>query len=385
MRIDEGKLRAYLDEALSPEELEKVEKLLADSPEAQACLARLSQERDDFAQYLAALAPPSGESSAAPAALLRLQTQVRGQSAQTKTTKIGERRKGMFESFVRRHQSAIAILAVVAVAVGLFSFAPVRAVASDFLNIFRVQAVTTVPVDTEHVKAMADDPRFRGLIDQLDPQIEGMSGEEPQKVDSLDEAAELVDFRVAQIIDLPADIKVPSSIKVYKREVVRLNLDKDLLEAIFEAAEIEISLPDSLNEEPIVVIQPDSVAQEWWQENELDISFVQMTSPEVEYPNDLDLSELGVAGLQLLGMSEEEANALGETIDWANTLVLPIPKDARMSVTEVSINGADGFTFASPDSEDGGAAVIWQRDGISYLLSGDYSADQIVKVAESVK
>jgi anti-sigma factor RsiW len=388
MRIDEGKLRAYLDEALSPEELEKAEKLLADSPEARACLARLSQERDDFAQRLSALAPPSGEGSDAPAALRCLQAQVGSRSAQTETTEMVERRKWMFQSFVRRHQSAIAMLVVAAIAVGSFSFAPVRAVASDFLGIFRVQAVATVPVDPEQVEAMADDPRFRGLIKQLEPQVEGMSKEEAQKVDSLDEAAELVSFPIAQITALPDDIKSPSSIRVYKQEVVRLQLDKELLEAVFEAAEIEISLPDSLNEEPLVVIQPESVSQEWWQEEELEITFVQMTNPEVEYPSDLDLNELGVAGLQLLGMSEEEAVAFGATIDWANTLVLPIPRDARMDVTEISINGADGFAFARPDSEDEedrGASVIWQRDGVSYLLSGDYSIDKIVKVAESVK
>ncbi len=59
MQIDQGKLRAYLDHALSQQELVEVKKQLADSPEARAALARLRQERADFAPHLAALAAPS--------------------------------------------------------------------------------------------------------------------------------------------------------------------------------------------------------------------------------------------------------------------------------------------------------------------------------------
>ena len=56
MRIDEGILRAYLDQALSDTEMDQVKKQLADSPEAQAMLARLSQDRYDVTPHLDALA-----------------------------------------------------------------------------------------------------------------------------------------------------------------------------------------------------------------------------------------------------------------------------------------------------------------------------------------
>lgn len=385
MRMDEGRLRAYLDQALPPQELEKVRKQLADWPEGQAWLARLSQEREDSAHYLAALAPPAGDRPAAGQALRRLKAQLKDESRQTEWTELTERTGSMFsKSFFRRYQSVMAVLAVVAIVAGLFSFAPVRAMAGSFLKIFRVQTVKIVPVDADHLRAMREDPRFQGLIDEFEAQIQVVADSEAQQVDTLAEAADLAGFPVAEITTLPGDLGAPSRVTVFQEKVVRLDLDKELLEAMFEAAEIEISLPDSLNEEPIMVTQPNSVAQTWLADDQEILGFVQMTTPVVEYPDDLDLDALGVAGLQLLGMSEAEATALGASIDWTTTLVLPIPKDASMSVTEVSVNGAAGFLFANPDAQETGAAVMWQQGDMSYMLAGDFSADQVMTMAESV-
>jgi hypothetical protein len=110
-----------------------------------------------------------------------------------------------------------------------------------------------------------------------------------------------------------------------------------------------------------------------------------MTSPAIEYPDGLDLNALGVAGLQLLGMTKDEAEALGSTIDWANTMVLPVPNDSDTTVGDVSINGAAGVVFTKPGAEDVTAAILWTRDGMSYFIKGNYSADQLVEMANSVQ
>lgn len=74
MRVDEGKLRAYLDGELSPPEREQVEQWLVGSPEAQAVLAQLDQTRERVNQSLAALTPAAP--SSAMLALKRFQTQL---------------------------------------------------------------------------------------------------------------------------------------------------------------------------------------------------------------------------------------------------------------------------------------------------------------------
>ncbi|MBN1994634.1 MAG: hypothetical protein JW953_18185 [Anaerolineae bacterium] len=385
MRIDEGKLRAYLDQALSPEALAEVKQQLADSPEAQAALARLRAERDDFTPYLAVLAPPPGERPNAARAWRRWQSRLAGQSTLSTNTVMRERIKNMFSQFfLKRYQPALVILAIVAITTILFSFAPVRAVAGNLLKIFRVQTVRILPVDSEHVKSLENDPRFQGLMDELEPQIKVLTDSEPERVDSLAEAAEMVGFPVVQITALPDGLNEPDRIMVYRQKVAQVQLDKELLEALFEAAEIEISLPDSLNEEPILITQPNTVIQEWQQEGQRTLEFVQMTTPQIQYPDDLDLNALGVAGLQLLGMSKEEASQLGATINWADTLILPIPKNGQLTATEVSINGANGFLFTA-QAKDEESAVMWPQAGMTYFVNGNYAAEQTIEMAESVK
>lgn len=388
MHIDEGKLRAYLDQALPPDELDTIRKHLAHSPEARARLAGLRRERDQTAQRLAVLAPPPAAYSPASQALHRLRTFVVNKPAWSMdkaSVEIKERIGTMLKkSFIKRYQPAFVALIVVAIAAVLLSFAPVRAIAGNLLRSFRVQEVKVIPVDVAHLENMENNEELNGLLDQLDPGAEVVSGGgDPQEVDSLEEAAKMVDFTVAEIDKLPDDVGELNEVLVHEKTVYNLNLDKDLLESIFEAAEIEISLPDSLNETPIVVTRPAGIGQQWVSDENPTLHFAQLGSPEIDYPDDLNLNELGVAALQFLGKSKEEAEELGATIDWPSTLLLPVPGDADVTTSEVSINGAKGVLFTESDSGD--ASAMWQKNGVTYLLGGNYSADQISEIARSVK
>jgi anti-sigma factor RsiW len=383
MRIDEGTLRAYLDHELSEEAMDMVKEQLADSPEAQAMLARLSQERLDVAPHLNALAPSATAPSSTSQTWQRFQTSTTGQLSQPLDKK--ERTNQMSNpSFFKRYQPAIITLAVIAIVAIALSFAPVRAIAGNLLSVFRVQNVQVVPVDEDHMRSMRSDPQINGILEDLEAEVDVISdGGEPEEVDSVEQADEKVNFSVGRITALPDGLDEPTRIEVGKQRVVAMHLDKALLDALFEAAEIEISLPDSLNEQPIVVTQPDAVMQHWQVEaNRLE--FIQMASPSVEYPDDLDLNALGAAGLQFLGMSKDEAEALSDTIDWANTLILPVPRDGEISVTEISLNGTKGFLFVDKKNSDS-AALMWTQNGMTYFISGDYSAEQIVEMAQSVK
>ncbi len=385
MPIDEGKLRAYLDHALSPEERALVEQQLIDLPEAQTVLAQLNRERHDVAPYLAAIGPSPHQEPEAGQAWGRFQTRMSGQSKSTKPNRLEERINNMVnQPFIKRYQPLIILFTVVAIIAIALSFAPVRTMASNLLRVFRVQSVQVVSVEKEDMEALRNNPNLERLIDQLEPQLDVAEDSEPEKVDSLDEAADKVEFRIAQITALPAEAGNPT-ITVLRQKVVQLQLDKALLEAVFEAAEIEVELPDSLNDEPVVITHPDTVEQTWHREGEKSLEFIQMPAPSIEYPDGLDLDELGVASLQLLGMSAEEAKALGATIDWANTMVLPVPNNGDVDVEEVVINGAKGLVFANPDSEDDRAAVSWTRDGMSYFLAGKYPAGEMVDIAKSVQ
>ena len=385
MQIDEGKLRAYLDYALPPEEAAQVKKQLSDSPEALAALNRLSQERHKLEPYLDGLSPPPGEQSDSEAAWRRFQTQISAQPNPAKTFSTKERMSLMFnQATLKRYQPVLIGLIVIMIVAVALSFAPVRAMAGNLLKMFRVQTVRIVPIDKENAEALRNNPNLEQLVNQLEPQLKVIDKAEPQKVDSVEKAADLVGFRVAEITALPPEVGSPS-ITVHQEKTIQLQLNKELLEAIFKAAEIPIELPDSINNEPIIVTQPNTVGQKWYKEDKSILEFVQMTAPAVQYPDDLDLNALGMAGLQLLGMSQEEATNLAGSIDWANTLVLPVPRESDVTTAEVSINGNQGFLFTHTAAEEPKAAVIWTKDGMTYFINGNYSPDQMLAMAVSVK
>jgi len=389
-RLSEAILRAYLDQALPARELAQVEHDLAQAAAPQAALVRLRRDMEETGQTLSLLTPTDFDRSPALPALKRLQatlaTQPRG-FIKLHWIKLHwlERILAMFsKSFIKRHQSAVTALTLILLLVVTFSFAPIRAMAGDFLKIFRVREVKVIPVNVEHLENMENNQELSSLLEQFSPETEAVvDGGEPQEVASLSEAAARVDFPIAEATNLPAGAGSLNKIAVLDRSVHQLQLDPDLAEAIFEAAGIEIDLPASLKETPIILTRPAMVLQSWGSEDEAGLRFVQLRSPEIEYPEDLDLNELGVAILQFLGRSEEEAIAQAAAIDWANTLILPIPSDANVTTTEVSIDGAPGTLFL----EDDGAAnaVMWQKDGLTYMVTGPYAADQILEIAKSVR
>ncbi|MBI1879827.1 MAG: cellulase family glycosylhydrolase [Chloroflexi bacterium] len=83
MRVDEAKLRAYLDGELSQSERDEVERYLVNSLGAQATLAQMHQMREQVKQGLSLLAPIAKTASSALAALKRVQAQLEPASDMT--------------------------------------------------------------------------------------------------------------------------------------------------------------------------------------------------------------------------------------------------------------------------------------------------------------
>jgi hypothetical protein len=371
--------------------------------------------RDFTIARLDALGPPPSDSADAPRALRRFQTRLAEnpdlQQANPLQTLIHvlERTVTMPKQNLSRFQPAIIALTLVGLVALSFSFAPVRALAGEFLSIFRVQNVVVVPVNTDQIANLEGNSQLEAMFEQISNQAEVLvDGGEPYPVDSLSEASTAVDFSLASL----ATAGDPTSVQVVPQSMAQFYLDKDLAEAVFEAAQIEVSLPDSLNDTPIVINKPTMVSQVWGEaldleamkeqaegerfdrhdgprgrsyDSGIELVFVQMRSPEIEYPDDLDLNGLGTAGLQLLGYSELEATALSATIDWANTLVLPLPTDADVNVESVSVNGASGQLMSNSDGSH--TALTWQADGITYFLTsnGTYLPDGLLLLAESMQ
>lgn len=106
-----------------------------------------------------------------------------------------------------------------------------------------------------------------------------------------------------------------------------------------------------------------------WTSGRAQVELSQMLSPTIVWPEGVDPRQLGMALLQALGLSEADAQRLSRTIDWTSTLVIPLPTNIA-SFREVEVDGANGVMIESASGNSGESAILWQRDGILYVVSG---------------
>lgn len=266
---------------------------------------------------------------------------------------------------------ATAAILTILLLVVTISFPAVRAAASDFLGLFRVQKFAPISISPEQIailEDLAESGLYPGEIQMLD------DPGEPTAYATVNEA----EAAAGMDIRLPDHLGEPEVIYAMEGGSGRLIIDVVSARAIMVAAGVDPGLiPDSLDGESVDATIFPSVSSTWSN----GVTLMQTQSPLIEYPDDVDPTALGQALLQVLGMSEREAASLAREIVWTDTLLIPIPENVA-SFNEVNVDG--GSTGIALNSLEGDVAgILWQRDGIVYALSGA-SADQLLDVANSL-
>ncbi len=198
---------------------------------------------------------------------------------------------------------------------------------------------------------------------------------EPQPVASLEEAIARTNLAARTLPTLGA----PQEVYVSDGGSGSLIVDLAGARGIVAAAGADPNLlPDSLDGAQVYVTVFPAVDQVWADGTML----MQSTSPKVEYPADADTAVLGEALLQVLGTPADEARRIAQSIDWTSTLLLPIPQEAA-SYREVTVNGVSGIGVKNLTGEE--KAVLWQKDGIIYMLAGESSLGELIELADNLQ
>jgi hypothetical protein len=282
--------------------------------------------------------------------------------------------RNLLNSRLRPLYIGLGILLIVAVA---FSFPPVRAAANSFLGLFRVQQVSIV----QSALTMNEVPdqmesTFMLMEDFLEDKIEFEVTGENETVASEAEAEALVGFDV-RIPQIDQDIRI----EVQPRVDATMVVERDLWQYVVEQMGYDIELPEEIDGAVVSVTIPRSVMLyvgncDYEQDDELTGDFhqyqcstyTQMPSPTVEAPEGLDLNQLGLIYLQVAGVSEEDALSFSQNIEWANTLVIPVPRDA--SYEERQVDGVTGYLFE--DGPNGRYySMLWLKDDILNVINGN--------------
>lgn len=325
-----------------------------------------TDDGQDVMEQLSVLAPQPGDAPRAPQQALALLK-----------SRLDERRESPLIALwrnlsMRRHRAAISGLAALLLLVAVLALPPVRAAASDFLGLFRVQKFAAISISPQQMvllEQVAEQGLYPGEFQSIqDPAP-------PQEVATLEEAIALAGGPVQSVEALGP----PSRIQVSGSGSGRLVVDLQSARRILRAADVDPRLlPNSLEGAEIDATVFPMVEQRWGD----DLILMQSPSPQIDYPDDVDPDVIGQALLQMLGMSQAEAERLATRIDWSSTLLLPVPENLA-TFSEVTVNGNSALALTS--LEGGENTLMWQEAGVIYVLIGADSIDALQDIAQSVQ
>lgn len=287
-----------------------------------------------------------------------------------------------------RWSPALAVASLALIAVLLFSFAPARALAQDFLNLFRVKKFAAITVDPSRVQQLDDKVDWEALLSE-NMHINKDPGK-PQLVASPEEASQRVGFEVKVPTVLPrGDVKLETYVQGEGSATFTANTEK--AQSVLELLGItDVEIPASLNGAQVTVNKP-PVAILKYTSGRQQLTLMQSPSPEVDLPPGANLAQLGEIGLRVIGLSKQEAHAFAQKVDWNSTFLIPVPANAAM-VREVDVNGANGLLITSKTNArsngpfaQGDSVLLWQRGGMVYGLEGNEGSVDLVEVASSLK
>lgn len=390
--LSEGTLKAYQDGELTDAEVTRVNQHLQNCRRCEELATSIQAITHENAIRLSSLQP--GESQlprSAPGAYQRLLLKVDQSNHKEKFTM-----KKLFSRPYRPAWIALAIIIVLGVAM---AFAPVRTLANSFLGLFRVQQVSIVEVDPETMQLnLQNTAELETLISEK-MTFEG--GGDPVSVASVQEAAAQAGFAVR----LPERLSETPNLMVIPGGKANLQIDVAQVNAVLAAMDrADVQIPQELDGATVTIDIPTNVTAEFGECNfniesakgrNFDpdnpatfptlpcTTLVQMPSPTVSAPEGLDIVKLGEVYLQILGMSKEEAQQFAQTVDWATTFVVPLPR-YDVAYRTIPVDGVQA-TLIQDSRQDGQYVLIWVKDGILYALSGPGNQATAERIARSLK
>jgi len=371
MHPNDSLLHEYIDRELPQARSQQVREHLVRCPACRERLEAMEARALHVRASLDALSPTPRE-----------QTSL--QLARARFPRYEPRKEPVIPMFKKRpFWIALSILLVIVVA---FSLTPVRAWASDFLSLFRVQRITVVQFDP----AAAE--QNRQSLEANQAQIQALmkdltfdQGGEAAQVSSLADAAAAAGFTPR----LPQSL-AGASLAVKPAAHGEYTIQREQLQALFDAVGADIKIPAAADGQVVKVDVPAAFlassgcpVQSKHDLAQADCTvFVQMPSPTIDAPAGLDEKALGSAMLQFLGYSKADANRLSQKIDWTSTLVLPVPQGENIRYQDVQVDGVAG-TYLEGDTS--GGILLWVKDGVIYGLRAPGGLEKIQQIAATIE
>jgi hypothetical protein len=294
----------------------------------------------------------------------------------------------------RRYRPAWIVTALILAVGTSLLFSPVRTLAGNLLSLFRMSEVTFVQIDAEHM------PDSQTLAEAAH-KLEGLMEEQlALEVQGTARAADVAEARA----DAGYAVRFPGALD--EAPVVMLEpglyaagqIDLPSVRALLgELGYGGVDLPDELDGAEVSVRFGTMVSASYGECERAGVKgaelpdgcveYAQVPAPLLSAPPELDVDRLGRAYLELLGMSAEEAALFSERVNWATTLVIPLPPSAYLGYKEIVVDGVTGTVVrpVAPSPHVDEYLLVWVRNEIVYALHGVGTTEEALTIANSLR
>jgi len=314
--------------------------------------------------------------------------------------------KGSFWN-VRRGWSLAGAGVVAAGVALLFALAPVRSWAESFLAIFRVEHFTVLEVnpDTMKAKGLNDGSFFNQTVGRIlsDEITVTEAPRMPVPVADAAIASKLTGFKVQLIAG-----EKPSALLFRSGATAQMKLDRDRLQSILdEAGRNDLQIPESADGAVLGVHVPAGILAFYGNCGEMAaraqgkieeksdepvqrgddtcVTLVELASPSVSAPQQLDPAQIAQVALRFIGMSAGDAASFTQTVDWTSTLVLPVVR-GESSYEKVQVAGNEGVllrpAWQKPNDH---FSLMWVDSGVLYSLAGTGDDNTALNLASQLE
>jgi hypothetical protein len=295
-------------------------------------------------------------------------------------------------------QAGVIVLAIIAVAA---NFGPTKRLAQKFLASLRVPKVQAVSVDLSSFVGPNANPTLQQMVSQMiSDHVNVTVNEQEQSVADAGAASQLAGFP----IKLLTARKDAPKLAVGGRHELTLAVDRARLQAIVaEAGRPDLSLPPAIDGAAVSVKLPRTVRAQYGtcpgppsatanvitptpastEFNDC-VVLTEGPSPVVNVPAALNVEQLVQIGLELAGMSPNQAHEFLQTVNWQSTLGVSVPRFMR-SYESVTVDGVPGTLLNTAGRRGPTYALVWANKSMVYSMTGFGDSGRAVALADSLK
>ncbi|WP_186725616.1 anti-sigma factor [Planomicrobium sp. CPCC 101110] len=253
----------------------------------------------------------------------------------------------------------------------------VRVEANEFLSLFRVdqfEVVTLTQNDISEIESFVSENKDGTLDLKGIGQLEMVEGTGEPTYYETKEQAEEAGHSVSQLGDFDVE-----GVRVMPESTITFTLNVEKANQLLAQLGSDQQFEALLDGKPFSVSTYEAVHTDYGLEGR-HVSYMRTKSPEINVPEGVSIEQLRATLLSLPFLPENVKTQLARIENIETTLPIPYAKTEGSEMTEVRVNGFQGFAVESGEA----SYIVWQGNGEIHTIftEGEMTSQELVVLGE---